>query len=53
MRQVMGDRLPQFTEEESTLLKGSVDFLGFDAYTSQWVTPVESCEEDDDAWPEW
>lgn len=54
MRKVMGRHLPNFTSAESALLKGSADFLGFDAYTSQWVTPTEgSCEFGDDTWPNW
>ncbi|KDQ10942.1 glycoside hydrolase family 1 protein [Botryobasidium botryosum FD-172 SS1] len=52
MRTAMGDTLPKFTEQEKALLKGSYDFIGFDAYTSQWVTPTKGkCVSDSDAWP--
>jgi len=34
---VTGNRLPQFTEQESQLLKGSYDFLGLDQYSSVFV----------------
>lgn len=55
MRDTMGDHLPTFTEEEKKLLNetGS-DFLAYDAYTSQWVSPLnetESCNYGDDLWP--
>ncbi|KAJ3101976.1 hypothetical protein HDU96_009801 [Phlyctochytrium bullatum] len=33
----VGKDLYQFTEEEKKLLKGSVDFLGWNAYTSHWA----------------
>lgn len=54
MHQVMGHHLPNFTSAESALLKGSADFVGFDAYTSQWISPTKGrCEYGDDTWPSW
>jgi beta-galactosidase len=51
MRERLGDRLPVFTAEESELLKGSVDFLGLNHYTTHYasrnaaaVNPVGSGE---------
>lgn len=38
MRTWLGDRLPKFTKEESALVKGSVDFVGMNHYTSVFVT---------------
>ena len=35
-------RLPEFTEEESAMLKGSFDFIGMNFYTSEIVFPEES-----------
>jgi beta-glucosidase/6-phospho-beta-glucosidase/beta-galactosidase len=32
------DVLPRFTPEEQQLLKGSVDYLGINVYTSRFVT---------------
>lgn len=34
MKDIVGDRLPVFTEEESTLIAGSNDFFGLNHYTS-------------------
>jgi beta-glucosidase len=38
MRQRLGGRLPQFTEEQSQQLKGSCDFLGINTYSSALTT---------------
>jgi beta-glucosidase/6-phospho-beta-glucosidase/beta-galactosidase len=38
MRTWLGDRLPKFTKEESLLVKGSVDFVGINHYTTLFVT---------------
>lgn len=37
MRKYVGDRLPLFTPDEITLLKGSLDFIGLNHYTSRFV----------------
>ncbi|KAF5195422.1 Beta-glucosidase [Thalictrum thalictroides] len=37
MQSVSGDRLPKFTKEESSMLKGSYDFIGLDYYTASYV----------------
>ena len=34
MKQVLGDRLPEFTSEEWTIIKGSSDFYGMNTYTT-------------------
>ena len=39
-------RLPQFTEEESTMLAGAFDFIGMNFYTSDIVFPQE-CDDGD------
>jgi beta-glucosidase len=37
MRDQLGDRLPEFTPEESALLKGSNDFYGMNHYCANYV----------------
>ncbi|WVZ00807.1 hypothetical protein V8G54_026876 [Vigna mungo] len=37
MRSLVGERLPEFTEEESKLLVGSFDFLGVNYYTTYYA----------------
>ena len=39
--------MPEFTEEEKTMIKGSYDFMGINHYTSQVVTPKEWDPKDD------
>ncbi|KAJ9158705.1 hypothetical protein P3X46_024265 [Hevea brasiliensis] len=39
VRDLVGDRLPKFTDEESKLLRGSYDFLGLQYYTSYYAKP--------------
>uniref|UniRef100_A0A7N1A6P2 Beta-glucosidase n=1 Tax=Kalanchoe fedtschenkoi TaxID=63787 RepID=A0A7N1A6P2_KALFE len=42
MRSIVGDRLPKFTQSESSLVKGSMDFLGLNYYTTQYGENVET-----------
>ncbi|XP_044436288.1 beta-glucosidase 28 [Triticum aestivum] len=37
MRRLVGLRLPEFTKEQSDMLKGSYDFLGLNYYTSNYA----------------
>uniref|UniRef100_A0A7N2KL27 Uncharacterized protein n=1 Tax=Quercus lobata TaxID=97700 RepID=A0A7N2KL27_QUELO len=37
MRSLVGDRLPKFTKDQSKLVKGSLDFLGLNYYTANYV----------------
>ncbi|ROT38802.1 beta-glucosidase A [Sodiomyces alkalinus F11] len=37
MRKQLGDRLPEFTEEERALVQGSNDFYGMNHYTANYV----------------
>jgi beta-glucosidase len=37
MRKQLGDRLPEFTPEESALIKGSNDFYGMNHYTANYI----------------
>lgn len=41
MRELVGKRLPEFTPEQSLLLQGSIDFLGFNYYTSFYVSNIK------------
>ncbi|KAI4342865.1 hypothetical protein MLD38_027432 [Melastoma candidum] len=46
MREILGDLLPSFSEEETTLLRNSVDFVGLNHYTSRFIAHAkESTEE--------
>jgi hypothetical protein len=38
----VGTRLPQFTDKESQRIMGSYDFIGFNHYSSQYVTTDNS-----------
>ncbi|ESQ30397.1 hypothetical protein EUTSA_v10012352mg, partial [Eutrema salsugineum] len=38
MKEMIGDRLPRFTPQESELVKGSLDFLGLNYYFAQYAT---------------
>ncbi|KAG5580631.1 hypothetical protein H5410_051258 [Solanum commersonii] len=42
MRAMVGRRLPRFTVEESKLVKGSMDFLGVNYYTTYYASPLLS-----------
>ncbi|CAI0556661.1 unnamed protein product [Linum tenue] len=37
MRRLVGDRLPKFTPEQSRMLRGSLDFLGVNYYTTNFA----------------
>uniref|UniRef100_A0A0D9W663 Beta-glucosidase n=1 Tax=Leersia perrieri TaxID=77586 RepID=A0A0D9W663_9ORYZ len=37
MRQLVGDRLPRFTKEQSKLVKGAFDFIGLNYYTANYA----------------
>ena len=37
MRTRVGDRLPRFSKVQSTLLKGSLDFVGINHYTTWYA----------------
>ncbi|KAK1266618.1 Beta-glucosidase 12 [Acorus gramineus] len=40
MRSLIRDRLPEFTEEQSKALIGSIDFLGLNYYTSNYASSI-------------
>ncbi|KAH7528607.1 hypothetical protein FEM48_Zijuj05G0089900 [Ziziphus jujuba var. spinosa] len=37
MQEIVGDRLPKFTEDQVKLVKGSFDYLGINQYTSYYM----------------
>lgn len=40
MRRLVGNRLPQFTKEQSELVKGAFDFIGLNYYTGYYTKDV-------------
>ena len=42
MRCLVGNRLPNFTNEESILIKGTLDFVGLNYYTSLYADDATS-----------
>ncbi|XP_048233206.1 beta-glucosidase 42 [Ricinus communis] len=40
MSEILGDRLPKFSEEDKELLRNPIDFLGLNHYTSRFITHV-------------
>ncbi|XP_050209673.1 beta-glucosidase 12-like isoform X2 [Mercurialis annua] len=41
----VGERLPKFTQEQSLMLKGSIDFIGVNYYTANYVADVPCVKE--------
>lgn len=48
MRKQLGSRLPEFTPEESALVKGSNDFYGMNHYTANYIKHRDEPPADDD-----
>ncbi|KAJ8746839.1 hypothetical protein K2173_003845 [Erythroxylum novogranatense] len=46
MREILGDRLPLFSQEEKILLRNSIDFIGLNHYTSRFVAYAADSLED-------
>ncbi|KAH6757261.1 beta glucosidase 17 [Perilla frutescens var. hirtella] len=42
MRSIVGNRLPNFTKEQSEMLKGSYDFMGLNYYTGNYAAHLSS-----------
>lgn len=40
MQSLLGNRLPNFTEEQSKLLSGSFDFIGLNYYTTNYAAHI-------------
>lgn len=40
MRKYVRDRLPMFSKEQMGLLRGSLDFIGLNHYTTRYITPA-------------
>jgi len=44
MRSVVKDRLPTFTAEEKEMVKGSLDFIGINYYSTQYARNIPENE---------
>lgn len=44
MRDRVGDRLPRFSQEEMSLMKGSTDFMGLNHYTTMYASHIKPGE---------
>ncbi|RAL52459.1 hypothetical protein DM860_007316 [Cuscuta australis] len=42
MRSLVGERLPKFTPNQSEMVKGSIDFLGLNYYTTRYASYISS-----------
>lgn len=42
MIEKVGDRLPSFTEEQVTLIKGSYDFIGLNHYSTKYIMDIST-----------
>lgn len=40
MKQMLGDRLPEFTDEELAIVTGSSDFYGMNTYTTNMCSKL-------------
>ena len=43
MKEMLGDRLPEFTQEELAVVKGSSDFYGMNTYTTNLCSAYCPC----------
>lgn len=48
MREKIGDRLPEFSEEDIELLRNSVDFVGLNHYTTRFIAHASESPEESD-----
>jgi beta-glucosidase len=46
MKERVGNRLPKWSEEDRTLIKGSSDFFGLNHYTTSYVIHIENVDDD-------
>ncbi|KAB1203397.1 Beta-glucosidase 42 [Morella rubra] len=46
MRERLGDRLPNFLEEDKELIRNSIDFVGLNHYTSRFIAHVSHAPEE-------
>lgn len=42
MREKLGNRLPKFTDEEIEMVRGSVDFIGVNHYTTRFIAHTQN-----------
>lgn len=45
MQEIVKDRLPRFSNEEAKIVKGSIDYLGINHYTSYYMKGLSKYSE--------
>ena len=45
IQEIVGDRLPKFTEEQVKMVKGAYDFVGINQYTTYYISHPQPNEQ--------
>ncbi|KAK1281279.1 Beta-glucosidase 44 [Acorus gramineus] len=53
MQEIVGERLPKFTESEMKMVKGSIDFVGINQYTTKYASHPKTIRKIGDYESDW